>query len=50
MKAGKLVEEFTFLPSITLSWYWWNNKRHYYLGAAWLFWYITTLNKFAWDE
>lgn len=50
MEAGRVIEGFEFLPSISLGWYYWNNRRHYYLSAAWLFWYITTLKKFEWNE
>ena len=50
MKTGCLVEGFDFLPSVHLGWYYWNGKRHYYWGASWLFWYVTTLSEFEWEK
>ncbi len=50
MKAGRLIDSFEFLPEFSLNWYYWKNKRHFYLGVSWLFWYVTTLNKFDWEE
>lgn len=50
MKVGRITEGVSFLPTCSLSWYTYKNKRHYYFTMGWLFWYITTLNKFNWEE
>lgn len=49
MKIEKITEGFEFLPTISLNWYWWKDKKHYYLTISWLFWYFTTLKKFEWE-
>lgn len=50
MTHGKISEGFELLPSIGLTWYTYKNKTHYYVCLRWLFWYITTLKKFKWEE
>lgn len=50
MTIGKLVDGIVFIPSISLLWYVHNDKTHYYLRFAWLFWYIATMKKFKWEE
>lgn len=42
MKAGRLIESFTLLPSITINWMNWAGERHYSVQIAWLWWYINT--------
>ena len=48
MKFGRIIEGFSFLPTCSLNWYTYENKKHYFLTVGWLFWYATTLRKFAW--
>lgn len=50
MKYGKINEGFSFIPTINLGWITWKGKRIYFLQFMWLFWYITTLRKFPWEN
>lgn len=50
MKIGRIFEGFSLLPAVSINWYRYNNKKHYYVQCSWLFWYITTLTKFPWEN
>lgn len=50
MRYGRLIESFNLLPTINIGWYRYKGKRHYYFGASWLFWYISTLDNFEWEK
>lgn len=38
---GRIIEGFTFIPSINLSWATLENKKYYNIHFAWLYWYFT---------
>lgn len=50
MTTGKIGEGFNLLPSISINWYSFKGEKHYYLFLSWLFWYVSTLDKFKWEE
>lgn len=50
MRIGIINEGFALLPHVNINWYHYENKRHYYVQCAWLFWYLSTLGKFAWEK
>lgn len=38
---GRIIEGFTFLPTINLNWGTFENKKHYDIQFAWFYWYFT---------
>ena len=38
--SGKIVEGFSFIPSIDLNWMTLTDKRHYDVQFSWLKWYF----------
>lgn len=38
---GRIIEGFTFIPTINLCWATLENKKYYDIQFVWLYWYFT---------